>query len=300
MPVRRTRSKRIRRRPKILTNKRKKTIRRSRRSHKDKHKSKSHHSKEKSKPKTPPPPKLQSPPPPPKLQLQSPVENTITVLIPCAHEDSHLLVNLINILNQQSIMPKEVIISLSGTKHITAEKLKHIDDLLRVKFPFTLKILYRSDKFWASQNKNYAASIATGDILVVQDADDIPHYQRFEIIKYFFDKYDIVHLMHSFIFRHDGHVILSSNYKSIPFNKPYNISHIAFYHTKTQRHITTELPKTHGEIGVKKSVWDKFKWDNDRMTGEDTRFNRAVQAYYEKTYYIRPDLIIYNRVLQHF
>src|SRR6185503_496362 len=53
-------------------------------------------------------------------------------------------------------------------------------------------------------NRNIAALNASKDILICQDADDIPHPQRVEIIKYVFETFDIDHLFHAFISYHNS------------------------------------------------------------------------------------------------
>jgi len=301
MPVRR--SQRFRRRPKRVIMKRSKSSRskshssksRSRPSkQKEKHKDKPAKARAIAPPVTATTRAITSPPSPP--APKAPL--SISVIIPCAHEDAHLLVNLINILKQQTVLPKEVIVSLSGKRYLSSDKIRNIDNLLNSGLPFVIKILYHNDGVWASGNKNYAAAVATGDILIVQDADDIPHFQRLEIMKYYFDKYDIVHVTHSFNLRHSGSVILANNYRSIPFNVRHHIAGIPFVYVTSRNVYKTAI--TNGEIGVLRSVWARYKWDESRRTGEDTRFNRKVEEHYRKTICIQKELIIYNRVPQHF
>ena len=154
--------------------------------------------------------------------------NSISVIIPCVSYHAHLLSNLLNILKYQTLAPKEVIISLSSVKKITADRLTKIRALETHVFPFALKILYHDEDVWAAGNKNRAAEIATGEILVVQDADDIPHIQRLEVIKYFFDKYDILHLCHGYQIRYLPKMINHNVYKLISFNKWVNKKKISF------------------------------------------------------------------------
>ena len=261
--------------------------------------------KSKPRPKPQPKPKPKSSPKPTELsrniQLPPPAapqvkSETISVIIPCANEDAHLLVNLIDILKYQTLLPKEVIISLSGKRFLRPETFKNIDDLNSATLPFAIKILYHNDKVWASGNKNYAATVATGDILIVQDSDDIPHFQRFEIIKYFMDKYNAVHLAHGFVERHNGNVILASTYQQHPFNTRYHIPNIPYYIVTPQNR--TKYVITNGEIAILRSIWSKHKWDNSLRVAEDTTYNRNIEQTYKSTIYITKPLIIYNRVLQ--
>jgi hypothetical protein len=45
-----------------------------------------------------------------------------------------------------------------------------------------------------------AEELCLGDIILYQDADDLPHPQRVEIVKQYFETHDIVHLTHSYAF----------------------------------------------------------------------------------------------------
>jgi len=305
MPVRK-----IRRRPKIFstslmkkrTLRRKKgtTIRRPRQTPSSKSKANPKTKPKPQQPKTkapqPPPPQSRNIPPLP--QQSDNKSQNISVIIPCANEDAHLLVNLIHILKYQTLLPKEIIISLSGKKYLRPETLKNVEALSVLPLPFAIKILYHNDKVWASGNKNFAAAVATGDILIVQDSDDIPHFQRFEIIKYFMEKYDAVHIGHGFTERRSKDAILASAYQRHPFNTRYHIPSISYYIVTPENQPRYFI--TNGEIGLLRSIWNKHKWDNNLRIGEDTTYNRNIERRYGKTVYVTKPLILYNRVPQHF
>src|SRR3990167_5690905 len=85
---------------------------------------------------------------------------------------------------------------------------------------FKTKILCFQGKQSAGKNRNIACSHAEGDILIAQDADDIPHPQRIEIIKYVFENYATEHLLHSYFVGEK------------PFS-PYDVSDIKIYQYPT-------------------------------------------------------------------
>jgi len=219
---------------------------------------------------------------------------SISVLIPCVSYHAKLLDNLLHILKYQTVAPKEIIISLSSISKLSEERLNSIRELEKREYPFALKILYHHEDLWASGNKNRAAAVATGDILVVQDADDIPHIQRIEVIKYFFEQHkDMIHLCHGYFLRHNMTVIKHNVYKLLPFNNKVNVKSIRYIYCTTENRRTIRV--TNGEMAVRREVWQKHKWNETRRTGEDTNFNRFIERKYNKTIYLNFALIIYNK-----
>jgi len=219
--------------------------------------------------------------------------NSISIIIPCVSYHTHLLSNLLNILKYQTLKPKEVIISLSSIRKLTEERLTKIRALESRAFPFVLKILYHEEDVWAAGNKNRAASVATGDILVVQDADDIPHIQRLEVIKYFFDNYDIMHLCHGYQMRYLPGMIKHEAYKLLSFNWQVNKRKIPFMFCTEENRRSIRI--TNGEIAVKREVWLNYRWNEKRRIGEDTNYNRFIERLYNKTIYLNCCLMIYNK-----
>ena len=96
-----------------------------------------------------------------------------------------------------TIKPDQVVISLSNA-HLV--KKKQIEDLEK-KFEGVfkdLKILQHNKVMVQGPNRDAASMAADHEIIISNDADDIPHPQRIEVIKYFFENYDIMHLNHSY------------------------------------------------------------------------------------------------------
>lgn len=229
-------------------------------------------------------------------------DHSISVIIPCYYKHAYLLKNLVKIYKSQTFYPKEIIISLSGTKHLSERKMKKIKSILNLDLPFNVKIIYHHKDKLPGGNKNSAAEMASGDILVVQDADDIPHRQRLEIIKYFFDRFNIVHLGHGFLNRKKKQKIKHNKYRNSSFNRKIKPNKIFYYRRYAE--ISEILPRqyrlriTNGEVALKKSIWKKHHWDETLKRAEDTRLNRFLENKYKKSIHLKCRLILYNRVDQ--
>jgi len=100
-----------------------------------------------------------------------------------------------NALCNQTVLPDEVVISLSEIDKLNPALIKKFENK---KYPFPVKLIKHRELLWAGPNRNSACEHAIGDIFICQDADDLPHPQRIEIIKYFFENFDVNHLIHCF------------------------------------------------------------------------------------------------------
>jgi glycosyltransferase involved in cell wall biosynthesis len=112
-------------------------------------------------------------------------------LVICAYK-GHIphLKRLFASIEAQTRKPDMVIVSCSSTE-------PHEMPYSPESYSFPLSIYTHSEKKNCAQNRNYAASMMTTDIVSFMDADDIMHPQRMEIILDSFIKYDICIFMHN-------------------------------------------------------------------------------------------------------
>src|SRR5579872_2678074 len=108
---------------------------------------------------------------------------TTTVIIPCSHKHAHLLYDLCKEYEKQTVLPDEIVISMSGCGQIHSEIIPTLE---RGPWAFPVHLHIFDEMYFADQNRNIGCSHAKGDIFILQDADDIPHPQRVEIIRYCF------------------------------------------------------------------------------------------------------------------
>ena len=152
---------------------------------------------------------------------------TVSVVVPCAGLHVAHLAGLVASLRSQTRAPEQIVVAVSGCE-ISA--LPVLDAL----------VLHRPDRQTAGANRNHGSAAATGDVLIYQDADDIPHPQRVEIIAGLFEKYEIEHLMHFF-------------YYYIARNESFSVREAA----KRSRYRTTTIAAgiTNGNPAIARSLW---------------------------------------------
>lgn len=223
-------------------------------------------------------------------------EMSTSVIIPCIYKHFYHVEGLLNYYEKQTTLPDEIVISLSE-----ADKLP-IEDIERVKnnpWSFKLKIITSNNKYSAGGNRNIAVKHSSGDILILQDADDIPHPQRVEIIKYLFETRNISMLLHQWNTINDNAGFFTFDQATTRIKKIKRIPHLskaknckAFWEIshKYMDHITFGLPS------IKREVFDKVKWMG-MNNGEDVIFTSTVAATHDEIYLLKLPLLIYRAEL---
>lgn len=212
-----------------------------------------------------------------------------SIIIPCHYRHAIHLDELLKLYERQTVLPDEVVISLSESDKVSSEI---IDNLNNGPWSFPVKLICSTKKQYAGTNRNIACDHATGDIFIAQDADDIPHPQRVEIIKYIFEKHSIDHLMHSWILgkshqnndfaRFDDFIYSNMDLVPLIYTKSFQESWL--HHT------------TNGNIAISKEVFTKIRWSG-RRTGQDVEFNTKVYQNFKKTVIVKVPLLIYRNYL---
>jgi glycosyltransferase involved in cell wall biosynthesis len=210
---------------------------------------------------------------------------TTSLIVPCCAKHATHLFGLLKIDENQTVLPDEVVISLSESKQVESHILNALHNGTWT-FPVTL--ILSEKKLYAGENRNKACEHATGDIFICQDADDIPHPQRVEIIKYFFESYHVEHLIHQYIKIDDD---------TIPSFEQYNhLNQIRPFFPKYFYEVWLLDTFANGNIAITKNIFEKFKW-NDMPRGQDSAFNQEVYAAFRRTIAIKIPLLIYRTSL---
>ena len=186
----------------------------------------------------------------------SPWKAKTSVLVPCAAKHAALLPDLLKQFASQTTLPDEVVICISGMR----------DALLLPKQPYSVRLLTDASPAYAGKNRNRAASASSGDILIYQDADDIPHPQRIEIVKHLFSNFFVEHLLHGYTrSRSTTPAWLAQRYTNIAANaryEPYSYTHTF----------------TNGNAITSREVFQHVRWPEDVARGQDVIYNKMVHA----------------------
>ena len=186
------------------------------------------------------------------------------MLVPCASQHVARLPELLAALRSQTRKPDEIVIAVSGCALSTLPAMD-------------AEVVYSPKQLVAGANRNRAAAVATGDVFIYQDADDLPHPQRVEIIAGLFETYAIDHLMHFFYYLKGEpsqftveHAAACSSYRFslMDYKLPYCSGLV--------EHVTN------GSVAVARAVAQAVRWPEYPGGAEDQEFNRDVYACAEK------------------
>lgn len=200
-----------------------------------------------------------------------------SVLVPCAGAHVARLPELISALRSQTRKPDEIIVAASGCK---------VSDLAAI----DVDVVHSPRPLSAGANRNRAAAIASGDVFIYQDADDLPHSQRVEIIAGLFEAYAIDHLMHYFYYR-EGAASQFSLEEAASSSEYYSglMREVRRYRKGLVEYVTN------GNVAVSRAIARAVPWPEHFKVGEDQQFNRAVYARTKRTVVTPLPLLTYRQ-----
>lgn len=231
----------------------------------------------------------------------------ISLVIPCTpNHFLNLRENLEKTMSGTSV-PDEIVISLSNSNYVSSDLIKKMEEYLSEKVEkFALLKHYR--KMPHGPNRQAGSEAASGDLLIYQDADDYPHPQRIEIMEYFFDNHDIVHLNHGWIPATIDFENLEKT--NISYINPEDIYKQYFPNNNFSDCLGASnygagfVTTTGGHTSVLKKVLERVRWkDWDELIGraEDYEFCMEVAYNFKKSMIIDAPLIQYTNIdFQHF
>ena len=197
---------------------------------------------------------------------------TVSVIIPCTQKHVAHLPALINALRAQTRKADQIVVATSGC---AAAELPTLD----------ADVVHSSTPCTAGSNRNRGSAAARGDVVIYQDADDLPHPQRVEIVAGLFEKYQIEHLMHFY-------------YRLTPGSDEFSVKEAA----KRTRYRTkpTAGGITNGNPAVARAVLRAVQWPEYPQIGEDVEFNARAYAHTKWTAVTELPLLTYRHNLSSF
>lgn len=180
-----------------------------------------------------------------------PLRLTVSVVVPCAARHVPLLPTLVQKLAEQTSRPDQVVVAISGVSRSPVLPL-----------PTAICIPDRVARN-AAQNRNRATPHVTSDVVLYQDADDVPHPQRVELVRALFERFEIKHLMHAF-----------ATASNIAWSdQRYNFAYASQLLTR-KRAYNYEPGLTNGNPAVATSLLRLgARWPEHLRVGEDVAFN---------------------------
>ncbi|HUT64038.1 MAG TPA: glycosyltransferase family A protein [Anaerolineae bacterium] len=217
------------------------------------------------------------------------------MLIPCTPEHFIYLNRVIYAYLEGSKVPHEIVIVLSDCNKVP--------DIYKVvfeqQFP-NVKVSYYPKLLYTGAACSLGEKHCTGDIIMIQAADDLPHHLRVAVVENYFETYDIVALNHSYYGRN--------------MMEYYGIETLEdkFDYTETKAVQPWELYKHHfedgnihdvygqncgfhvaaGTICYRKEIVGKFTWSNKKH-GQDTITCKRILHHFKKSIVIDAPLYYY-------
>lgn len=184
-----------------------------------------------------------------------------SVLIPCTTKHVPLLAALLSHYAAQTTKPNEVVIAISGTDVVPRLSPQ----------PYRLHVLTDPLPAYAGKNRNRAADASSGDVLIYQDADDVPHPQRIEIAKYLFGNFFVEHLLHTYTKAEISQTWLAQRHT------PTHVTARACYEAYSYTH-----EFTNGNVMTTREVFRRVRWPEDIRRGQDVVYNHSVRDRFPK------------------
>jgi glycosyltransferase involved in cell wall biosynthesis len=178
-----------------------------------------------------------------------------------------------------------VVISISEVDQIEPSIIKSLKE---TQWHFSLKLILSKKKLFAGQNRNIACKNATSEIFICQDADDLPHPQRIEVIKYFFEKLNLDFLLHKYVYNSSGQI---KQMKMIE-----QMDTLKYAYVKTNHEIWIVGYMLFGQPAFHRRVFQKIQW-LDIPIAEDTDFDARVMNNFKNCIMVHCPLYIYRNEL---
>jgi glycosyltransferase involved in cell wall biosynthesis len=202
----------------------------------------------------------------------------ISVCIPCVTKHVPLLRRCIISISKQTILPDEVIISISG---IEEDKLygiiRQIEDLYVEFKKLNIRVLYEKELRFSGENRNRAISIANGDLITFIDADDLMMINRIAFLKWIFDiTPSCIGILHFFTENNESDVNINQSFDKYLLKK---------YQYSDKLH--------YGHITLRKEMFDEFSYTSIPRGQDFELVEKIISKYLENLYMYEAPLSCY-------
>ena len=204
-----------------------------------------------------------------------PVELKTSVIIPCHSKHVQHLPTMLQWLAEQTVVPDEVVICFTRSQVATAPAIAP-------DYPFAVRCVF-TDRSYPANARNTACEESSGDLLICQDADDVPHPRRVEIIKHLFEHYQIDILLHRWS-------------PSSETFEPYTVEESIPLALSVDLYAEVEPQFDfihNGSPALLKAVTQRVKWPPMPLR-EDMTFNAEVFRYFPHKVVLDERLVIYR------
>jgi hypothetical protein len=217
-----------------------------------------------------------------------------TVAIPCAWHHVRYLDTALSKIAAGTQLPDEVVIVISPVEpHKDLQEINTLWQKFREYFYLTIE--FCDHPMDAAGARHALTANLTGDVIIYHDADDTQHPQRVEIVKRFFDEYDIMHLCHSYKTFSEGQAG-QLVYDNVKVTSSHKLHEKYFVTGKKPKAFGSPFMRTFaGGLCIRREVLKTVSW-GDLMpgVGEDVEYCLKVLEVFKKTILVDAPLLNYN------
>ena len=188
-----------------------------------------------------------------------------SVIVPCHHRHFVLLEGLFAAYAEQTRVPDEVVVAVSEWGRVDPGVVERVEGR---EWPFLVVWVRQKGRAPPGRNRNDACAASSGDLLICQDADDLPHPQRVEVIAKLFEENELDHLLHYWL-PEEG--VFS----------PVDVGGLMGESVRVFALIAEE-PIHNGSASFLRGVFEQVRWRASFEIGEDYAFNRMAYAFFSE------------------
>ncbi len=235
-----------------------------------------------------------------------------SIVIPSTNEHFKYLDKVFSSYVNQTRRPEEIVVSVAKGHLVDQSSIQNLKSKYKEFFE-NIEIITHNIVVPEGPNRGEGTKVASNELIMYNDSDDLAHPQRVEIIKQTFERFDVNHVNHSYSFEEkfdiiDGvSVILSQDIFNMYFPDLRSLEQKDRIRKNRPRKVYgpngNSLPYgsgfnvdiTGGSLCILKSVTDVINWEWAMDVSYDYDFCMDTLFYFNKSALIDSKLIWYNK-----
>jgi hypothetical protein len=214
----------------------------------------------------------------------------------------------------QTMKPEEIVVSIANGHLVNKEEIRKLKNKYSEYFE-NVEIILHNRVVPEGPNRGEGTKVASNELIMYNDSDDLAHPQRVEIVQQCFDSFDINHLNHGYSFEEKFNTIEKAI--TVESQTMFDLLFPEFVSWDQKDRVRKNRPRkvygplgnslpygcrdyfdmdiTGGSLCILKSVTDVIKWEWNMDVSYDYDFCMDTLFYFNKSMLIDAALIWYNK-----
>ena len=236
-----------------------------------------------------------------------------SVVIPSTNNHFKYLDAVLTSYVRQTIKPEEVVISVANGHLIDQLHVQQLKNKYKEFFE-NIEIISHNKVVPEGPNRGEGTKVASNELILYNDSDDLAHPQRVQVVKQAFENFDVVHLNHAFSF--DEKFSQLQAFEMVESDAIFEMYFPSFLSTPQNERIRANRPRkvfdkngsslpygagmglkqiTGGSLCILKNVTETIEWEWAMDVSYDYDFCMDTLFYFKKSILIDAPLIWYNK-----